>query len=172
MVILYTANRRMSILNTMKCCTKTNALFCVISHTTAKRREKMSKRQTVTVSISAVEELISSKGWSNAQFCTKIMGKSRGWISEWKRNANFPSPEEAAAMCIRFDCKPKDIVLGREDQCLVQELLEAKKGQFTISGKLSDGEQRIIDMIRRLPPEEQEAYPDLLEVSLKARGLL
>ena len=75
-------------------------------------------------------------------------------------------------MCIRFDCKPEDIVLGREDQCLVQELLEAKKGQFTISGKLSDGEQRIIDMIRRLPPEEQEAYPDLLEVSLKARGLL
>lgn len=132
----------------------------------------MSKRQTVVMSIGAVEELISGKGWSNAQFCTKIMGKSRGWISEWKRNANFPSPEEAAAMCVRLDCRPEDIVQGKEDQYLVQELLEAKKGQLTVSGKLSDGEQRIIDMIRRLPPEEQESYPDFLEVSLKARGLL
>ncbi len=132
----------------------------------------MSKRQTVVMSISDVEELISGKGWSKAQFCTKIMGKSRGWISEWKRNANFPSPEEAAAMCIWLDCRPEDIVQGKEDQYLVQGLLEAKKGQLTLPGKLSDGEQRIIDMIRRLPPEEQEAYPDFLEVSLKARGLL
>ena len=86
----------------------------------------MAKRQTVAISIDAVENFIAKKGWSNSRFCKDIMGKGRGWISEWKRGANFPSPEEAAKMCAKFDCVPADIIVDVEDQNIVSDILEKK----------------------------------------------
>lgn len=86
----------------------------------------MAKRQTVSISIDAVENYIEKKGWSNSRFCKDIMGKGRGWISEWKRGANFPSPEEAAKMCVKFDCVPENIIVGIDDQSIVSKILEKK----------------------------------------------
>lgn len=71
----------------------------------------MSKRTTVKVDIERIEIIIKANGWRNSYFAEVIMKKQRGWVSEWKRGKNFPSPEEAARMCILLKTTPDDILL-------------------------------------------------------------
>ena len=71
----------------------------------------MARRLIVKVNISRVENFIKNKGWSNSYFSEEIMGKPRGWLTEWKRGKNFPSPEEAARMCALLQATPEDILL-------------------------------------------------------------
>lgn len=65
------------------------------------------------------------------------MKKQRGWVSEWKRGKNFPSPEEAARMCILLKTTPDEILLHEgetpeeTEKCLkdietVRKLVEAE----------------------------------------------
>lgn len=99
---------------------------------------------TVLINVPFVESLIDSKGWSNGYFGEKIMGKSRGWVAEWKRKKdgiptpkNLPTHEEAAKICIVFDVTPDDILLHEgntpeetakclEDIETVRKLVEAE----------------------------------------------
>lgn len=71
----------------------------------------MSKRTTVKVDIERIEIIIKANGWRNSYFAEVIMKKQRGWVSEWKRGKNFPSPEEAARMCVLLKTTPDDILL-------------------------------------------------------------
>lgn len=71
----------------------------------------MSKRATVKVDIERIEIIIKSNGWRNSYFAEVIMKKQRGWVSEWKRGKNLPSPEEASRMCILLKTTPDDILL-------------------------------------------------------------
>lgn len=92
--------------------------------------DDMPKRETVKgVNIQSVESYLGSKGWSNAFFCSSTMGKGRGWISEWKRGKNLPSPEEAAKMCAVLQATPEELLCDPGDVEEVQKLLdeEAKK---------------------------------------------
>lgn len=59
------------------------------------------------------------------------MRKGRGWISEWKRGKNLPSPEEAAKMCAVLQASPEELLIDPSDVEEVQKLLdnEAKKEQ-------------------------------------------
>ena len=53
----------------------------------------------------------------------------RGWISEWKRGKNLPSPEEAAKMCAVLQASPEELLSDPGDVEEVKKLLdgEAKK---------------------------------------------
>lgn len=113
----------------------------------------MAKRQTVSISIDAVENFIEKKGWSNSHFCKDIMGKGRGWISEWKRRANFPSPEEAAKMCVKFDCVPEDIIVDIEDQSIVSKILEKEKAPTPIK---SVEAMYIAELANSLPEQKRK----------------
>ena len=97
----------------------------------------MSKRTTVKVDIERIEIIIKANGWRNSYFAEVIMKKKRGWVSEWKRGKNFPSPEEAARMCILLKTTPDEILLHEgetpeeTEKCLkdietVRKLVEAE----------------------------------------------
>lgn len=97
----------------------------------------MSKRTTVKVDIERIEIIIKANGWRNSYFAEVIMKKQRGWVSEWKRGKNLPSPEEAAHICLVFDVSPDDILLHEgktpeeTEKCLedietVRKLVEAE----------------------------------------------
>lgn len=56
------------------------------------------------------------------------MGKGRGWITEWKRERNLPSPEEAARMCAILQVEPEEILSEPSDIELVRSLIEQERG--------------------------------------------
>lgn len=97
----------------------------------------MSKRATVKVDIERIEIIIKSNGWRNSYFAEVIMKKQRGWVSEWKRGKNLPSPKEAAQMCVLLKATPDEILLHEgstpeetakclEDIEAVRKLVEAE----------------------------------------------
>lgn len=128
----------------------------------------MSKRTTVKVDIERIEIIIKANGWRNSYFAEVIMKKQRGWVSEWKRDKNFPSPEEAARMCILLKTTPDDILLHEgknpeetakclEDIETVRKLVEAegiKKAPATEGEGLSAARQKLYDAIANLTDEQ------------------
>lgn len=126
----------------------------------------MAKRQTVSISIDAVENFIEKKGWSNSRFCKDIMGKGRGWISEWKRGANFPSPEEAAKMCVKFDCVPEDIIVDIEDQSIVSKILEKEKAPAPVTGaEAGEAKKAILNLIDDMSEDQLHKLETLIQAA-------
>lgn len=137
----------------------------------------MSKRTTVKVDIERIEIIIKANGWRNSYFAEVIMKKQRGWVSEWKRGKNFPSPEEAARMCILLKTTPDDILLHEGEtleetaKCLedietVRKLVEAEgiKEDPATEGEGSD--EKISRFIRSASAKELDEiyrYIDFLE---------
>lgn len=129
----------------------------------------MSKRTTVKVDVERIEIIIKANGWRNSYFAEVIMKKQRGWVSEWKRGKNFPSPEEAARMCVLLKTTPDDILLheGKTPEetakCLkdietVRKLVEAdgikeRTPDPKIEGVSAEA-QEILDYIRDATPAE------------------
>lgn len=130
---------------------------------------------TVLINVPFVESLIDSKGWSNGYFGAKIMGKSRGWVAEWKRKKdgepapkNLPTYEEAAKICIVFNASPDDILLHEgktpeetakclEDIETVRKLVEAegiKEAPDPKTVGVSATTQEIFDFIDSASTEE------------------
>ena len=131
---------------------------------------------TVLINVPFVESLIDSKGWSNGYFGEKIMGKSRGWVAEWKRKKdgiptpkNLPTHEEAAKICIVFDATPDDILIHEgktpeetakclEDIETVRKLVEAERAKENAHDPKTVGEsattQEIFDFIDSASTEE------------------
>lgn len=128
----------------------------------------MSKRTTVKVDIERIEIIIKANGWRNSYFAEVIMKKQRGWVSEWKRGKNFPSPEEAARMCILLKTTPDDILLHEGEtpeetaKCLedietVRKLVEAeraKEAPATEGEGLDAARQKLYDAIANLTDEQ------------------
>lgn len=133
----------------------------------------MSKRTTVKVDIDRIEIIIKANGWRNSYFAEVIMKKQRGWVSEWKRGKNFPSPEEAARMCILLKTTPDDILLHEgktqeetakclEDIETVRKLVEAERVKenapnFNVEG-WTDLQKAAIQFVLSLPPEKLEVF--------------
>lgn len=77
------------------------------------------RRDTVKPNLQVLLPLIKEKFRSNVVFTKEVRGKDKsGWISEWRRGKNFPSPEEAARMCILLKTTPEEILLheGETDE--------------------------------------------------------
>lgn len=99
----------------------------------------MSRRYTVTINLPNVQTLIKKTFRSNVVFCEAMgRGEQCTWVSDWKRNKNLPSPEEAARMCVLLNAAPEDILLGtgeteaeteklQADIALVRELLSQQR---------------------------------------------
>lgn len=134
----------------------------------------MSKRLIIIPNIKKIESEIRRNGWSNAYFTSEVMKKQRGWVSEWKRGKNFPSPEEAARMCILLNTTPEEILLRegsteeetarcQQDIDTVRQLVEesqgAEKDPATNGEVGSSDAQEILNFIRSASVE------DLREVS-------
>lgn len=131
---------------------------------------------TVLINVPFVESLIDSKGWSNGYFGEKIMGKSRGWVAEWKRKKdgiptpkNLPTHEEAAKICIVFDATPDDILLHEgktpeetakclEDIETVRKLVETVRAKENAHDPKTVGEDskvsKAINFVRCASPDE------------------
>lgn len=131
----------------------------------------MSKRTTVKVDIERIEIIIKASGWRNSYFAEVIMKKQRGWVSEWKRGKNFPSPEEAARMCILLKTTPDDILLHEGEtpeetaKCLedietVRKLVEAESANEALDPKTEGGDVQLAQLIAgfsRLSPQQKSA---------------
>lgn len=96
------------------------------------------------------------------------MGRGRGWITEWKRGRNLPSPAEAARMCELLHTTPEDILTDAEDVTLVRSLLEQAE-KNNAPAPIAEGERidptiaRIIEIVRRFDPKVRGLYLQLLE---------
>lgn len=112
----------------------------------------MSKRLVVTPNIEEVNSLVEGKGWSKAYFSETVMKKSRGWITEWKRAKNFPSPEEAVRMCAMLQTTPEEILVEEADIELVRSLIEREREKGIKKERPADGEA----LIRDLPENIQQ----------------
>lgn len=86
------------------------------------------------------------------------MGKGRGWITEWKRERNLPSPEEAARMCAILQVEPEEILSEPSDIELVRSLIEQERGikkdPIPKDGGVSPVVQEIFDFLDSASVEE------------------
>lgn len=144
---------------------------------------------TVLINVPFVESLIDSKGWSNGYFGAKIMGKSRGWVAEWKRKKdgepapkNLPTYEEAAKICIVFNASPDNVLLHEgkdaketakclEDIETVRKLVEAE-GIKKAPATEGEGEKdALIEAVRGIT-DKDTALAVFDELSKKMRELM
>lgn len=142
----------------------------------------MAKRDVVFINYEKAVSLIKKIYRNNTIFCEELnkkMGTTRTtkWVSEWKRNSNLPSPQEAAVICILLKTTPEDILLheGRtpeetakclEDIDAVRKLVEDEgiKEARATEGDGLDG--KIAQFIRSASAEELDEiyrYIDFLE---------
>jgi hypothetical protein len=142
----------------------------------------VAKRDVVFINYEKAVSLIKKIYRNNTIFCEELnkkMGTTRTtkWVSEWKRNSNLPSPQEAAVICILLKTTPEDILLheGRTPEetakCLenidaVRKLVEAEgiKEARATEGEGLDG--KIAQFIRSASAEELDEiyrYIDFLE---------
>ena len=127
----------------------------------------MSKRLVVTPNIEEVNSLVEGKGWSKAYFSETVMKKTRGWITEWKRAKNFPSPEEAVRMCALLQTTPEEILTEESDIELVRGLLEQEREKGVKEERPADGDalspedKALLTWFHSLPQEKREALLSL-----------
>lgn len=137
----------------------------------------MSKRLIIIPNIKKIESEIRRNGWSNAYFTSEVMKKQRGWVSEWKRGKNFPSPEEAARMCILLNTPPEEILLRegsteeetarcQQDIDTVRQLVEESQGAEkdpATNGEVSSAKKALINLIVDLDEEQCRKLRSIIE---------
>lgn len=137
----------------------------------------MSKRLIIIPNIKKIESEIRRNGWSNAYFTSEVMKKQRGWVSEWKRGKNFPSPEEAARMCIQLNTTPEEILLRegsteeetarcQQDIDTVRQLVEESQGAEkdpATNGEVSSAKKALINLIVDLDEEQCRKLRSIIE---------
>lgn len=148
----------------------------------------MPKRDTVFINYEKTVQLIKEKYRNNTIFCeaiNKAMGTERTtkWVSEWKRNSNLPSPEEAVYICVLLQTTPEEILLHegeteeetakcQKDIALVRDLLDqqgAKKAPTETSEResISPAKQALLDVIDGLSDEQCEKLLIVVEGAKK-----
>lgn len=142
------------------------------------------RRDTVRPNLQVLLPLIKEKFRSNVVFTKEVRGKDKsGWISEWRRGKNFPSPEEAARMCILLETTPEEILLHEGEteketaKCLediqrvkelVAELRKEEAPDPKIEG-ISAERKALLDIVYSLTDEQCRK---LLGVVLEAKKLM
>ena len=86
----------------------------------------MSRRKVVQVDVPNIRNKIKQHGWSASTFCRR-MNRVAGWVTEWKRGKNLPSPEEAARMCAILGVEPAEILTEPEEITTVAALIDAER---------------------------------------------
>lgn len=126
--------------------------------------EKLAKRVTVAVNTVRIIDKIKEKGWSASTFC-KMIGKSVGWITEWKRDKNLPSPEETVRMCAILGVEPSEILENQADIEKVEALLEAERPKKNQPATEDDGlNKRFLAIWEGLTEENRRRVEDYIEL--------
>lgn len=132
----------------------------------------MPKRKVVRVNVPVVREKIKAECRNNVIFCEKMGRPSqKTWVTEWGRNHNLPSPEEAARMCVLLQTTPEEILTEQADIDLVRGLLEqerekgAKKERPASSEALISDLPEDIQQIIRICKDHPELASALLAVA-------
>lgn len=142
----------------------------------------MAKRDVVFINYEKAVSLIKKIYRNNTIFCEELnkkMGTTRTtkWVSEWKRNSNLPSPQEAAVICILLKTTPEDILLheGRtpeetakclEDIDAVRKLVEDKGKKEAPDLKIEGEDVQLAQLIAkfsRLSPQQKSAVLAVIE---------
>lgn len=107
----------------------------------------MPKRKVVRVNVPVVREKIKAECRNNVIFCEKMGRPSqKTWVTEWGRNHNLPSPEEAARMCVLLQTTPEEILTEQADIDLVRGLLEQEREKSAKKERPADSEALISDL--------------------------
>ena len=129
------------------------------------------KRKTVTPNLPVLLPMVKEKCRSYVAFTKAIRGKDNsGWVTEWSRGSNYPSPEEAAKMCLLLQTTPEEILLHSDEteektqKCLedieeVKRLIEEERGRNVEKAPAdksgSQSEEEFTRLFQQLSPEEQ-----------------
>lgn len=124
----------------------------------------MPKRETVAVNLPYTRPLIKKVFRSYVAFC-EAMGRPEQptWVSEWVRDHNLPSPEEAARMCALLNAMPEDILLEQKDIERVRELIAKESEKNDLPKEVDEDAQELIDIILGLP---KDAWDDVKQFAL------
>lgn len=121
----------------------------------------MPKRKVVRVNVPVVRGKIKAECRNNVIFCEKMGRPSqKTWVTEWGRNHNLPSPEEAARMCVLLQTTPEEILTEQADIELVRSLIEQerekgiKKDPIREDGAVSPAAQELLDFLDSASGEE------------------
>ena len=107
----------------------------------------MPKRKVVRVNVPVVREKIKVECRNNVIFCEKMGRPSqKTWVTEWGRNHNLPSPEEAARMCVLLQTTPEEILTEQADIELVRGLLEQEREKGAKKERPANSEALISDL--------------------------
>ena len=132
------------------------------------------RKYTVKVDYPALQRAIDAhevyRG-NNTSFCIGMgFEKRTSWVSDIKRGRNFPSPEEAAKMCLLLQTTPEEILLHsgpteeETQKCLedieeVKRLIEVERGRNIETAPAdksgSQSEEEFMMLFQQLSPEEQ-----------------
>ena len=127
------------------------------------------KRKTVTPNLPVLLPMVREKCRSYVAFTKAIRGKDNsGWVTEWSRGSNYPSPEEAAKMCLLLQTTPEEILLHsgpteeKTQKCLedieeVKRLIEVERGKNVkkeAPGPKAEGFDRIQQFVGAASKEE------------------
>lgn len=142
----------------------------------------MAKRDVVFINYEKAVSLIKKIYRNNTIFCEELnkkMGTTRTtkWVSEWKRNSNLPSPQEAAVICILLKTTPEDILLheGRTPEetakCLenidaVRKLVEDEGAKKAPDLKTEGEDAQLAQLVAgfsRLSPQQKSAVLAVIE---------
>lgn len=125
------------------------------------------RKYTVKVDYPALQRAIDAhevyRG-NNTSFCIGMgFEKRTSWVSDIKRGRNFPSPEEAAKMCLLLKTTPEEILLHsgpteeETQKCLedieeVKRLIEVERGRNAkkeAPAEVGGGKDALLDFIRK-----------------------
>lgn len=128
------------------------------------------RRDTVKPNLQVLLPLIKEKFRSNVVFTKEVRGKDKsGWISEWRRGKNFPSPEEAARMCILLETTPEEILVheGETDEETAKCLEDIQRVKELVEELTAEGEEKRSAKGEALSPVEQEIFDFISAASVE-----
>lgn len=128
------------------------------------------RRDTVKPNLQVLLPLIKEKFRSNVVFTKEVRGKDKsGWISEWRRGKNFPSPEEAARMCILLETTPEEILLheGKTDEETAKCLEDIQRVKELVAELTAESEEKRSAKGEALSPVEQEIFDFISAASVE-----
>lgn len=128
------------------------------------------RRDTVKPNLQVLLPLIKEKFRSNVVFTKEVRGKDKsGWISEWRRGKNFPSPEEAARMCILLETTPEEILLheGETDEETAKCLEDIQRVKELVAELTAESEEKRSAKGEALSPVEQEIFDFISAASVE-----
>ena len=130
----------------------------------------MSRRVTVKLDVANTADIIKSKCRSYSVFCEK-MGRSVGWVSEWKKSPpkNLPSPEEAARMCAILGVEPTEILTDQADVDKVTALLKAERPKNQPATEDDELSKKFLAIWESLSEENRRRVEDYIALLASAQ---